>query len=141
MRKFLIKDNIKKLDNYFKENDKIEVVFLFGSYLTPYYTAISDIDFAVLFNCSVSILEECEVLVAISKILTVEKIDLVNLNKAPLNLQMKAISEGRLLYEKNYIKTCDYVENMLKYYNDYRITLDIFNKDYDYALEEVYDSE
>lgn len=69
------------------------------SYGTEYQTALSDIDFAVLFDKKLGIAEEAAFLSRLSEILGTDRVDLVNLNKTPLNLQFRAISEGNIIYE------------------------------------------
>ncbi len=137
-KKSLPEKDRQKIIDYFKHNSNIDAAFLFGSYTTSYFTSMSDIDFAILFKRIIGIKEECEILADISELLETEKIDLVNLNKAPLNLQIKVISEGILLYERDFIRTSDFIEKVLKYYSDYEITLKKFYKEYDEALREAY---
>ena len=74
----------------------------------------------------------------ISEFIGTDRVDLVNLNKAPLNLQFKAISEGKIIYEREYITTCDYIEKVIDLYQDYAIDLNYFYQEYDEALREAY---
>jgi hypothetical protein len=60
------------------------------------------------------------------------------LNKAPLSLQFRAISEGRIVFERDYITTCDFVEKAIDLYQDYAIDLAYYCKEYDEALREAY---
>ena len=74
----------------------------------------------------------------LSDVLGTDCVDLVNLNKAPVNIQFKAVSEGKLIYERDYITTCDYVEKVVGIYQDYAIDLENFYREYDEALKEAY---
>lgn len=67
-----------------------------------------------------------------------DRVDLVNLNKAPITLQFRAISEGRIIFEKDYVTTCDFVERVIGRYQDYAIDLHYYYKEYDIALKEAY---
>ncbi len=57
-------------------------------------------------------------------------IDVVNLNKAPINLQHRVIYTGDLLYCRDKIKLADFKEKVFKLYGDYGITLKFFYEDY-----------
>jgi len=113
-------------------------VFLFGSYGTENQTALSDIDFAVYFNRRMDLSEELTFLSKLSDVLETDRVDLVNLNKAPVNIQFRAVSEGKIIYEKDYIATCDYIEKVIGLYQDYAIDLINFYREYDEALKEAY---
>lgn len=129
---------LNQLGGFFAEIPEVVTVFLFGSYGTEYQTALSDIDFAVLFDKKLGIAEEAAFLSRLSEILGTDRVDLVNLNKAPLNLQFRAISEGKIIYERDYITTCDYMEKVMDLYQDYAIDLHYFYREYDKALKEAY---
>ena len=131
-------EKINSLATLFSGRPEIQAVFLFGSYGTGNQTDISDIDFAVLFDKRLDITEEAACLANISEFLGTDRVDLVNLNKAPLNLQFKAISEGKIIYEREYITTCDYIEKVIDLYQDYAIDLNYFYQEYDEALREAY---
>lgn len=138
MSRFLnIDDKITLLPDLFSRYPEIVVVFLFGSYGTDFQHDLSDIDFAVYFSQDVNLKFEANLLGKLSSVLNTDRIDLVNLNKAPLNLQFKAVAQEKIIYESDFIATCDYIENMLKRYHDFAIDLENFYLDYDYALKEA----
>ncbi len=129
---------LKNLPAFFAAIPEVMTVFLFGSYGTENQTALSDVDFAVYFNKTVDLAEEMSFLSRLSDVLGTDCVDLVNLNKAPVNIQFKAVSEGKLIYERDYITTCDYVEKVVGIYQDYAIDLENFYREYDEALKEAY---
>lgn len=129
---------IKNIPVFFSGIPEVLVGFLFGSYGTENQTALSDIDFAVLFNKKLGLQEEAAFLAKLSEFLGTDRVDLVNLNKAPLNLQFRAVSEGDIIYERDYITTCDFIEKITDLYQDYAIDLNYYNKEYDRALKEAY---
>lgn len=91
--------NIDTLGDVFKKyDDKIIVVYLFGSVNDGNMNALSDIDIAILFKEMPKediINLEFEVLEDISKHLKTEEIDLVNLNFAPLSIRYGVIKIKR----------------------------------------------
>jgi len=129
---------LQKLPAFFASIPEVMTVFLFGSYGTENQTALSDIDFAVYFNKTYYLAEEMTFLSKLSDVLKTDRVDMVNLNKAPLNIQFKAVSEGKIIYERDYITTCDYVEKVIGLYQDYAIDLENFYREYDQALKEAY---
>lgn len=125
-----IEDKIMTLIKYFETNDDILAVWLIGSYGTEYQREESDIDFSILFNKDVSIIEEMKISCNISDIIGYENVDTVDLRKAPITLQFKTIKEGRSLYEADFIKTCDYIEYVINRYREEKYYLESFMKDY-----------
>lgn len=132
-----LNDKIKNMPNFFSGLPEVQTVFLFGSYGTENQTVLSDIDFAVVFDKKLSLREEAAFLANLSDYLGTDRVDLVNLNKAPLNLQFRAVSEGEIIYERDYINTCDYIEIVIDLYQDYAIDLNYYYKEYDEALKEA----
>lgn len=131
-------DKINCLPAFFSEMPEVLAVFLFGSYGTRHQTAQSDIDFAVLFDKRVDITEEAAFLANLSSFFRTDKVDLVNLNKAPLNLQFRVVQEGKIVYEMDYATTCDFIEKVIDMYQDYAIDLNYYYKEYDEALKEAF---
>ncbi len=136
--KLNLDNKIKNIPAFFSERPEISAVFLFGSYGTENQTVLSDVDFAVLFDKRIDLGQEAAFLADISNYLGTDRVDLVNLNKAPLNLQFRALSEGKIIYERDYITTCDYIEKVMDLYQDYAIDLYYYYKEYDEALKEAY---
>jgi len=131
-------DKLHALSELFNKLPQVQTVFLFGSYGTEYQTPLSDVDFAIMFSENISMAEEAALLNKLSIAMDTDRVDLVNLNKAPLTLQFTAIAEGKIIYEQDYIATCDFVEKVIKHYHDYAITLNKFYRDYDQSFKEAY---
>lgn len=127
-----IESNIFQLAEYFNQREEINAVFIIGSYGTEYQREDSDIDFAVLYNCNVDIFTEIEIEAKISEIIKFDNIDLVNLTRAPITLQRKAINDGRQIYVRDFNKLCDYMEYVYKRYRDEIYFINNFYKDYFY---------
>lgn len=125
-----IENKISDLKNYFSLNQNILAVWIIGSYGTEYQREESDIDLALLLDHDINLMDEMEISQNISDIIKFENIDIVNLKKAPITLQFKALKEGRQIYEKDFIKVSDYMENVFNRYRDEKYYLDSFRKDY-----------
>jgi len=74
--------------------------YLYGSYGTEYQTILSDVDFAVLpfSKKELDIDRELELLSELQLIGRSDDINMVNLLKVPVTLQMRVLESGRLLF-------------------------------------------
>ncbi|HOP23929.1 MAG TPA: nucleotidyltransferase domain-containing protein [Defluviitoga sp.] len=125
-----VEKEINELILYLSKNSNVIAFFIFGSFGTQYQNQNSDIDFAILYDKDVTLKEELMLEVKISEIFKRDDIDVVNLNKAPINLQHRVIYTGDLLYCRDKIKLADFKERVFKFYGDYGITLKFFYEDY-----------
>lgn len=125
-----VEKEINELILYLSKNSNVIAFFIFGSFGTQYQNQNSDIDFAILYDKDVTLKEELMLEVKISEIFKRDDIDVVNLNKAPINLQHRVIYTGDLLYCRDKIKLADFKERVFKLYGDYGITLKFFYEDY-----------
>ncbi|MFA6997457.1 MAG: nucleotidyltransferase domain-containing protein [Defluviitoga sp.] len=125
-----VEKEIDELILYLSKNSNVIAFFIFGSFGTQYQNQNSDIDFAILYDKDVTLKEELMLEVKISEIFKRDDIDVVNLNKAPINLQHRVIYTGDLLYCRDKIKLADFKERVFKFYGDYGITLKFFYEDY-----------
>ncbi|GFN36768.1 hypothetical protein TXYLGN1_25550 [Tepidimicrobium xylanilyticum] len=62
-------------------------------------------------------------LVPLYKIFNTNDIDLINLNKTPLNLQHNVVCASELLYCSNFLKQLGFKEIVFKLYKNFGITL------------------
>ncbi|NMD42890.1 MAG: nucleotidyltransferase domain-containing protein [Firmicutes bacterium] len=124
MRREVLQKQLPTLLDYFASNDTILTVYLFGSIGTNrYIPSLSDLDLAIIFSKDRSLMEEMKIGADISILLEREDIDLINLNKARVDLCHEIISTGEIIYEKERVKTADFVERTLQHYFDYGIPL------------------
>lgn len=121
---------LNDLKNYFKSNTNIVAAWFIGSYGTADQTEDSDIDIALLFDKPVDILAEMDISCKISEIVEFDNIDTINLLCAPITLKFKVIDEGRSIYEKDYYKVCDFMEETFNKYRDEKYYLDRFMHDF-----------
>lgn len=130
--------DLQPLVELFEQDKNILLVYVFGSYNTEYMTPKSDIDFAILFERDISMLEEMSLQAQISEKLKFEHIDMVNLNKVPFRFQFKVISTGKIIYELDKGLTDNYIEKVLRYYHGNQVRYQIFFEEYDRGLKEDY---
>lgn len=125
-----IQDKIEKLINLCKVNKNIIALFIFGSFGTEFETLQSDIDLAILYEKTPEFEEELSIESEIVKILEREDVDIINLNKTNVIMQMNIISEGELLYCKDEIKLADFKEKVFDFYADYEPVMRKFYEDF-----------
>lgn len=128
LKKITPQEKQKLIAFFSKLKPAVIMVSLIGSHGTGYQREDSDIDFAVLFKEKIGLLEEMKILKDLSEILNYENVDLVNLNKAPITLQFRAI-EGNVFYEKDTRQVSDYMEKVFKIYGDYAPVLSNFDQE------------
>lgn len=133
---------IYQLRKALKDRKEVAAIYLFGSYGSQYQTQFSDIDLGVIFqpNVQIGLPEELELDAYLSLALKTDRLDLVNLNNAPIQLRYKAVTDGMLIYEADYIATSDFLEATYKKYLDYAYHLRKFEQERIKALKEVYTS-
>lgn len=125
-----IENKTENLKEYFQLTTNILAVWIIGSYGTEYQRKDSDIDFAILLEKDISLMDEMKISCDISDIIDFEDVDIVNLRKAPITLQFKTLKEGRALYEKDFVKVSDYMEYVFNRYRDEKYYIESFRKDY-----------
>ena len=117
----------ERLNPSFSKYGEVDVAYLFGSRARGNFTEESDFDFAVLLSRNfndpydlVRLIHDLAVALGVKD----EKINLVILNDASLELAYKVISEGIIIYERNVEKRVDFEVNTLKFYLDFKPILD-----------------
>lgn len=139
-KKEKVKQLAEKLVSFFSQEANIAAVFLFGSFGTEYENQFSDIDLGIVFmpGAQVNLRDELDLEARLSLHLQTDNVDLVNLNKAPLNLRFQAVKDGELIYEKDYPATSDFLENTYRYYLDYSYHFKVMERERARAMREVY---
>lgn len=134
-----IEAQIEELKKYIEQNKNIVALYIFGSYGTDRQHISSDIDFAILYKNSPSLFDGLRIESDISQIFERDDIDLVNLNKAPIDICHQVLYTGNLLHCNDAIALADFKENVFKIYGDYGIILKMFYDDYMEGLRAKYD--
>lgn len=127
-----------QLIEYFKNEPAVISAFIFGSFGTKQQTSISDLDIGVLYDGDISIMEELKQTADISSLLAMEKIDLINLNKAPVYLQHEILYQGDKIFDRLPERTQDFIENVLEIFHDYQGILYKYREDLREGLLEDY---
>lgn len=126
----IIKEKINNLTSYFNGHGDIATVYLFGSYGTELYDSErSDIDLAIIYSRDLTLKEEMLIDAEITLILESDNVDVVNLNKARVDISYQVLATGKLIYERDKIITADFVENVLKHYFDHGLALEEIKAD------------
>ncbi|MBC7075714.1 MAG: nucleotidyltransferase domain-containing protein [Syntrophomonadaceae bacterium] len=135
-----INDLKKKIEISLRGREDIAAVYLFGSYGTEYQNKYSDIDLGIIFmpEVKVDLKEELQLEADLSVTLGSDNIDVVNLNKVPIQLRYRAVTEGKLIYEADYIATSNFLEETYKLYLDFAYGLNVFYRERSKVLREAY---
>jgi len=130
-----IKGRLKKV---LEPEVDIVAAYLFGSvvegYVLPYH---SDVDVAVLFDRDIDLKRELQVGVLCDEALHRDDVDVIVLNRAPINLAFRAV-KGVLLFEKDKDKHADFLESLFRMYHDFRPRFERFLEEYREAFIEKY---
>jgi predicted nucleotidyltransferase len=108
------------LASIFRTIQEVRLVYLFGSRVEGAAGPLSDYDFGILFDrekFSANI--EAEVAHALSKVLETDRVDVVPLNRAPIELAYSVIFQGELIYEFDRAIRVEYEARILGLYGDY----------------------
>jgi len=113
---------VKKLSSYFSGNKNeppIDLAYVFGSRVHGSEGPISDYDIAVLFYRPYKPGQRYGLAHNLKKMLMTDKVDLVVLNSAPVELRYAIIASGFLVYEVNVKTRVEYEALTLSMYGDY----------------------
>ncbi len=121
--------NGDKLQAYFANRDNITTVYIFGSHGTDRENYDSDLDMGILFLNPPGILDQMYLETEIEEIVERE-VDIVSLNKCNILLKHRIISKGEKIFERDEIKTADFIEHVLKNYFDFGMKLKRFKEDF-----------
>lgn len=118
----------------------ILALYLYGSYGTPYQTALSDVDLAVLPmpGAKWDWRRELEVQDSLSGMGGSDDINVVNLRAVPVTLQFRVLETGRILYVRDPTSLADFVEEVIIRHADIAPDLEVFRREYDLALREEF---
>jgi predicted nucleotidyltransferase len=109
---------LSKLKNYFSEKGFL-LVYLFGSQAGENIGPLSDFDIAILTIQSPEPRSIYTFVHNFSKIIGTNRIDVVSLNDAPVELQFRIIRQGVILYQKSNHIRVEFEANTLSRYFDF----------------------
>jgi len=108
------------LTSFFAEKaDQIAIAYLFGSLARRKEAPLSDIDIALLFRGDQEAERRYELAFQLKRLLGVEDIDLVVLNRSPVELKYHVIREGRLVFSDTVGTKVEFEAQVLNQYGDY----------------------
>ncbi len=117
-----LKERLPALIEGFKNDPRINSLYLFGSYARDKIKPLSDIDIAVLLRKSVAKKEYWDIkLELLNKAMTAlgtDEIDFVLLNEAPYELRYNILKEGRILFCRNEKEKVEFQEKAVMDYLD-----------------------
>jgi predicted nucleotidyltransferase len=116
------KGHLKKLCSFFAEvgpQFDILLAYLFGSRAGGRIGPLSDYDFGVLFSEKLLSKDYHLLVHLLAKLLDTRHVDLVDLNRAPIELRYHVIGTGKLLYEATAAARVEFEAQTLSYYFDY----------------------
>lgn len=129
-----------KLTDFIRSQGDILAFYLYGSYGTEFQTALSDVDFAVLPMPAVpwDYKRELDFQAELSGISQCDDINLINLRRVPVTLQMRVMETGRLLYVRNEILLANFKESVIRRYCDFEPDLKNIYRDLEASLREEF---
>lgn len=115
-------DIVSKLRSFFKHIEcppAIHLVYAFGSRVSGRERPLSDYDIAVLFVEMPGRDRICELSHKMSALLMTDRIDLVVLNQAPIELRYAVVAGGKCIYETDLSLRVEFEAQTLSLYGDY----------------------
>ena len=103
-------------------NDFLEValVYLFGSQVSRITGPLRDYDLAILDEGPTGdVALQTRFQFALSRVLGTDRVDVILLNRAPVELAFEIISSGVLLYQKDLFPHVEYEATVMSLYGDY----------------------
>ena len=101
-----------------EEKPNFRLVYIFGSRVSGQVGPRSDYDFAILFLEQPGAGRVCALKHRIAEFLGTDQIDLVVLNRAPVELWYNVVATGRVLYEKSRAVLVEFEAETLSFYFD-----------------------
>jgi predicted nucleotidyltransferase len=111
-------DKLESLHDYFEAEPQVSLAYLFGSQASGATGPLSDYDLGVLVERSFVDLRY-RLSHKVSQALGTDRIDLVLLNEAPVELAYAIIAQGRLLYQRSLAARVEFEARVLSCYGDY----------------------
>jgi len=115
-------ETIKNLHSFFsasKTKPRIDLAYIFGSRAAGEEGPMSDFDIAVLFSEFLPFPLRYALAHKLKTVLKTDRVDLVVLNKAPIELRYAVIAFGIVAYEANVETRVEYEASTLSLYGDF----------------------
>lgn len=139
--KIILSDKqFREMVKFVKQQNYILAFYLYGSYGTEMQTPLSDVDLAILPmpGIRLDLKKELELSCRFEEIGCNDDINLINLAKVPVTLQMNVVEGGKLLYCRDRILLADFLEQVIRRYCDFETDLRSLYLDFDIGLREEF---
>ncbi len=108
-------------------------IYVFGSQVSGFSHPGSDFDIGVRFIKKLPSIKKRtrvygDLYVELSSCFKKENLDLVFIQEAPLHIRYKILTQGELIYTRDQIESCNYLEKTVLTYNDYKYFIDEFHE-------------
>ncbi|MCR4407936.1 MAG: nucleotidyltransferase domain-containing protein [Anaerolineae bacterium] len=100
-------------------NPQVTLGYLFGSQVQGHTGPLSDYDIAILVAGEMSFSSRHRLAHELACLLEVERVDLVILNRAPIELRYNVVAEGQLLYQRDIASRVEFEADTLSRYADF----------------------
>jgi predicted nucleotidyltransferase len=107
------------ITEHLSKNRQIVLGYLFGSQAQGQAGPMSDYDIAVLIAGEMDPPSRHRLAHELACLLDVERVDLVILNRAPIELRYNVVAEGQLLYQRNLASRVEFEAETLSRYADF----------------------
>jgi len=105
----------------------ISLVYLFGSQVTGQVGPMSDYDLAIFADSGTDEYDtQARFQYAVAKAMNISRVDIVLLDRAPIELAFQIIATGKLLYQRDTYNRVEFEAQVLAKYGDYLPTLRSF---------------
>lgn len=111
-------NELESLRDYFARVEQVSLAYLFGSRAGGQVGPLSDYDFGVLVASPTAELRY-RLSRDLGRLLDAERIDLVFLNQAPVELAYTIIAQGQLVYQQDVAARVEFEAAVLSRYGDY----------------------
>jgi predicted nucleotidyltransferase len=111
-------DKFESLRNYLASEPQVSLAYLFGSQANGVIGPLSDYDLGVLVERPSAELRY-RLSYHVGRLMDTDRVDLVLLNQAPVELAYAIIAQGRLLYQRNLALRVEFEAGVLSRYGDY----------------------
>jgi predicted nucleotidyltransferase len=120
----------ERLQALFTEKENISLAYLFGSQVTGNTGSMSDYDFGILVDSGVDIASlRASLMHELTLALGTDRVDIVFLNRAPLDLAYAIVAGGVVLYQRDIATRVEYEAQVMSRYGDYLPVLRSLNAD------------
>ncbi len=122
--KEMLSEQYNKLTEFFSKQTHVRLAYLYGSAAKGKAGKLSDVDIAVLFDDSLSKKErfklQLKLIGDMAALLKTDKVDLVDINEAPLSLKFEIIKANCPVFVMDRMAKIDFEQEVMSRYLDRR---------------------